>query len=571
MIVRMSCVIVLLFLVSGCDYSATSDRQPATWNLQANFPLAGEEMSSESLVFCVIHPTWWSSAHITIEFELGNAAGEATEVKSLLSVRLPAGYSGFRQRPDLPADVFIEVNAGTTTWVISDELPRGQYWWRARAIEDGTAHGWMATIPVTVVDSDTPIVVSPKREVMTCSLAGPLIVELPTDMAETVTCDYEIATDPGFLDVLVSSEDVALTGDRTLSIELEQGLPDRFSIWWRSRIRGDGGPRPWGLPSRFYTERLTPPATVIPASGGTIRSVQPELVVINSSLECPSQPQYEFHVSNDPYFDELLFSEVVGQGMFELTSCRLTSSAAEGDTLYWRCRAISRELIGRWSDTAHFTVSSLAPQPSAYADAVAYCGVSCLNAVLYPDCNEALGPPNFTSTANPENPDGYDYDGFVSLGIRGSIILDMGEGMEILNGSGADFIIWQAVSVEQFQVFIAENASGPFIDLGLAGSGWFQEDDPFLSWFMPAGPLYRSDSACYTTSGDGGYSGQLGWCDIQGTGLTTVRYVRIVDMQPWGDLRKDCTWFDYWHTGEWVPDQTAGADIDAVMARYTSS
>ena len=68
----------------------------------------------------------------------------------------------------------------------------------------------------------------------------------------------------------------------------------------------------------------------------------------------------------------------------------------------------------------------------------------------------------------------------------------MGEGTEIIDRDGADLQVWQAVSRERFQVYVAEHAGGPYFGFvnGLVyfdGSGSNDTDGNITKWFWEFG------------------------------------------------------------------------------------
>jgi hypothetical protein len=70
----------------------------------------------------------------------------------------------------------------------------------------------------------------------------------------------------------------------------------------------------------------------------------------------------------------------------------------------------------------------------------------------------------------------------LGVGVNGYVVVDMGEGEEIYNGSGIDFMVIEADgsllasgfgAPEPFTVSISNSSSGPFVNIGTAnGSGY---------------------------------------------------------------------------------------------------
>lgn len=148
-----------------------------------------------------------------------------------------------------------------------------------------------------------------------------------------------------------------------------------------------------------------------------------------------------------------------------------------------------------------------------YAKMVVSSDIRCNGINLETNTDDALGPPNFTEdrTKPKSSPD--HYAGFVSLGNGGSIILDMGEGTEVFDGTGNDLRIWQAVSDEAVSVYVSND---------------------LVEWYSLG-----------TKKTPGGYAD----FDLATAGIRVARYVKIVD----GENYHTCY-------------ETAGPDIDSVQA-----
>lgn len=98
--------------------------------------------------------------------------------------------------------------------------------------------------------------------------------------------------------------------------------------------------------------------------------------------------------------------------------------------------------------------------PSAYGQAVTEWWLpNCdVNRNLYNNPSEAVGAPN-AGGVGPSN-----YRGFVSLGMGGFVIVDLGGCIEDMPGN--DLRVHQAVSREPVSVYVAAAPSGPYTLLG---------------------------------------------------------------------------------------------------------
>ncbi len=148
-----------------------------------------------------------------------------------------------------------------------------------------------------------------------------------------------------------------------------------------------------------------------------------------------------------------------------------------------------------------------------YAKAVVSADIKCLREDLEANLNDVLGPPDFTIDYSKPKSSPDRYTGFLSLGIGGSVVVDMGIGTEIVDGPGDDLRIWQAVANETVIVYVSIDLKGLWYYLG-----------------KKSAPGYAD-------------------FDLVSAGLKYARYVKIVDNDPPGSAA--CY-------------ETAGADIDAV-------
>lgn len=143
--------------------------------------------------------------------------------------------------------------------------------------------------------------------------------------------------------------------------------------------------------------------------------------------------------------------------------------------------------------------------------------LGCHGIDAYTRPRKAYGPPDAVYLGS------YDqFDGFLSLGLDGWVIMTMGT--EILDGPGDDLRIWQTVAMERVEIRVSDDPMGPFILLG--------------------------DQRCGRSS-----SNFSSFCDfdLAAGGVEQARYVYILDRSLVDDPEAMC-------------HATSGADIDAVEA-----
>ena len=142
--------------------------------------------------------------------------------------------------------------------------------------------------------------------------------------------------------------------------------------------------------------------------------------------------------------------------------------------------------------------------------------LTCIPTNAFQDGEEALGPPDSRSTGDGK----LELDGFVSLGIEGTVTLYMGSCIQDL--AGDDLRVFQAVATEGVGVSVSQNENGPFVSLG--------------------------EKIC-----DGSCD-----FDLAGSGLNNVRVVKIQDRERIQFVNAQCD-----NVGP-----SPGADLDAVQVLH---
>ena len=158
-----------------------------------------------------------------------------------------------------------------------------------------------------------------------------------------------------------------------------------------------------------------------------------------------------------------------------------------------------------------------------YAVAVLKSDLACLPTNAYTDVTQALGSPNAGETGSGK----LELFGFVSLGINGSITLDMGSCIQDL--SGPDLRVYQTVASEAVEVQVSDSVDGPFVSLGTKPCG---DNGPSFSRFCEF--------------------------DLAGSGFNNVRIVKVFDRESLFFTGSKCD-----NAGP-----SPGADIDAVEVLY---
>jgi hypothetical protein len=161
-----------------------------------------------------------------------------------------------------------------------------------------------------------------------------------------------------------------------------------------------------------------------------------------------------------------------------------------------------------------------------YADEVVNTNLGCIPTNAFANADELLGAPNASATG----PGKTQYQGFVSLGVNGSVTVFMGSCIEDL--PGADIRVYQSVSREGIEVQVSQNKDGPFVSLGFEDCN---DPPPFFQGFCEF--------------------------DLAGSGLNRVRFVRVIDRETITFPGAECD-----NTG-----MSPGADIDAIQVVHPAS
>ncbi len=162
------------------------------------------------------------------------------------------------------------------------------------------------------------------------------------------------------------------------------------------------------------------------------------------------------------------------------------------------------------------TLPTACQAQGVHAIAVLGTGLTCIPTNAFQNVSEALGPPDFRQTGDGK----LEFDGFVSLGVEGSITLFMGSCIQDL--SGTDLRVFQSVSTEAVEVQVSQSETGPFVSLGAK----------------------ICDDTCDF--------------DLAGSGLNNVRVVRVIDRERIQFVNAQCD-----NVGP-----SPGADIDAVQVLH---
>lgn len=333
---------------------------------------------------------------------------------------------------------------------------------------------------------------------------------------------FQIASDKAFSKIIMERE--VEGGIGTTSFNLNAALQASTYYYWRAKAFDQTNSTGFSVAFVFAVESIsTPPQQISPVKNGIEINGSVVLKVKNSSYFSSEKDIYHFEL----YYSRQISVPIISQevkSQKEYTQIKITNNLQEGMYL-WRVRAYHAAggdvESTQFSELVSFYVAEDCNKikGSKYAVRLVESNLTCGIYNSYQDATEALGQPN----AFPIGVDSY--RGFVSLGIDGWIVVEMGRC--IRNLSGSDLMVYQTVSYEGVGVAVAETPDGPWHWLGIRRC---DEHTPYYSF------------ACYF--------------DLTHDEVTPwARYVKVYDFMR--------TTMPEWAVCELDPPHP-GADIDAV-------
>lgn len=188
----------------------------------------------------------------------------------------------------------------------------------------------------------------------------------------------EVASDPGFNNIVFRSENVSPGPNGRTSVTLPSALGPGRAYLWRARAADGANTGPYFNPVLFNV--FTPvsfdkPTLVSPAGGVRVTSYTPEFRIGNAPRAgSPSLVTYAVEVATNAAFTAVVaawqFSEQPNETRFTAPS-----GLPPGSQIFWRARAFEGGAIGPWSDTATFAT----PVPVAPTPAPGGAGGACSN------------------------------------------------------------------------------------------------------------------------------------------------------------------------------------------------
>ncbi|MDP4978089.1 MAG: Ig domain-containing protein, partial [Desulfobacterales bacterium] len=195
-----------------------------------------------------------------------------------------------------------------------------------------------------------------------------VVVSSSDEDGDSLTYQFELYTDPGYSEPVVSEEGVP-QGAETTSWTVPVELAENLRYYWRVRATDGYSFSLWGYGAFVVNSANEPPGSFLisqPRDGARVDTVRPLLEVSNSRDPDPGFLTYRFEV----YADSGLAIPVasvggIPAGAAGTTAWRLETDLTDDATYYWR--AIASDELGVRSETAvgSFTVDLFHLSPSA--------------------------------------------------------------------------------------------------------------------------------------------------------------------------------------------------------------
>lgn len=271
--------------------------------------------------------------------------------------------------------------AGTTTtstsWTVPDAAlsDNAMYYWRALASDGSLNSPWMPTANFfvnTANDTPTdPAVSSPGNDTVVATPTPLLSVTNASDkdIYDTVTYDFEVATDSGFTNIVATMSAIAQGSAGTTSWTVTPALSEDTLYHWRARAKDNHGATSTWASAEFFvnTANNAPTAPTLngPANAGEVTTFTPSLAVNNAADSDHDPLMYLFEIDTVNTFDSpnKQTSGLTAEGSG--VTIWIPSALTENTTYYWRAKANDGITDGPWMATTSFFVNTVNEHPTA--------------------------------------------------------------------------------------------------------------------------------------------------------------------------------------------------------------
>ncbi|MDH3972762.1 MAG: hypothetical protein OEV42_00665 [Deltaproteobacteria bacterium] len=277
-----------------------------------------------------------------------------------------------------------EGEISTSTIIADDLLENTFYYWRAKACEIPLAGSFVSNYYCSAPSATASFFVNTTNDKATMpgisspadgtevALLSPLLVVTASkdaDINDTLTYDFDVATDSNFLNIIAGTRGVsAVGGSASWTVDVE--LSDNTSYYWRSRSVDNNGLAGDYSVSWFFVNTAndapSAPLALWPASGIEILTTLPMLKAGNGADPDRDALVYIFEVDKVNTFDsgDLERSSLIAEDA-ENTTWIITKALVENTRYYWRVKASDGFAESPWSSTETFFVNLYNDAPSS--------------------------------------------------------------------------------------------------------------------------------------------------------------------------------------------------------------
>ncbi len=184
---------------------------------------------------------------------------------------------------------------------------------------------------------------------------------------DRLTYEFELYGDSGLTQLVASSGPISQQTGMT-SWQVSVSLQENARYFWQARANDGRLYGPWMTLASFRVNTVndspTAPTLSSPANGGMVDTLRPFLTVNNASDPDSISLTYNFQVSLDPDFTNIVASGQSIPGGEATTSWQVTVNLEENQHYYWRAQADDWLVEGPWA-TATFFVNTANDAPTA--------------------------------------------------------------------------------------------------------------------------------------------------------------------------------------------------------------
>jgi len=251
-----------------------------------------------------------------------------------------------------------------------------------------------------------------------------------------------------------------VSGDEYTEWSVNISLNYGKRYYWRVRAKSEYSTGDWKVSTDFRIKNIFPPEPFSPRNGETLDSATPMLCIENSE-GIGGKRFYDFQIYSDEALTQRIVQQVDISETTGHTCWQSTATLSSDRNYYWRVRARIGSEYSDWTSPLSFYICACnSSGGNEYAQLIIEDNIDdCDGVNQFLNGNEALGPPNASGSSES------DFSGFVSLGLEGSITVDMK--VCIFNGPGYDLRVFQYISKEPVEILASSCRNGTYYSLGI--------------------------------------------------------------------------------------------------------